>query len=207
MPRGGEEAGVSFCMTATELEKLIREELTAAGLWLSVDQYKSQFLEFPDGLFAELVLSDGSKLADVERIAREVGDELKKQGIDLDAIIRSTWSVKEIGDPSPAIAPSGRLVPAWRVPVTLISGGASRDIQVDVLYSVVLDIKQRIAGKGLDETSAVKEIVREYIEMELARGGESYWDPIHYPQQEINGNALTYLFMHTPVAGNLGIQD
>ncbi|HXY77725.1 MAG TPA: hypothetical protein VEH47_02870 [Candidatus Acidoferrales bacterium] len=193
-------------MTATELEKLIREELTRAGLWQLVDQHKSQFLEFPDGLFAELVLNDGSKVVDVERIAREVRQEVKKQGSDLDVIVRSMWAVKEIGNPIPAIAPSGGLMAAWRVPVTLVSGDARRDVQVDVLYSVVLEIKQRIAGKGLDETSAVKEIVREYIEMELSRGGESYWDPIHYPQQEINGSALVYLFMHTPVAENLGIR-
>jgi hypothetical protein len=193
-------------MTSTELERLIREKLEVAGLLQVLDEYKSQFLEFPDGLFAELVLNDGSKLVDVERIAREVRDEVKKQGIDVDVIVRSIWSVKEIGNPGPATAPSGGLMTAWRVPVALESGGARRDVQVDVSYGVVLEIKQRIAGKGVDETSAVKEIVREYIEIELSRGGESYWDPIRYPQQEINGNALAYLFMHTPVAENLGIQ-
>jgi len=187
-------------MTATELERLIRAELAKAGLWQLVDQYKSQFAEFPDGLFAELVLTEGSKLVDVERIGREIRGLLKKQNTDLDLIVRATWIVKEIGDP-----PYGNQVGRWRVPVILTSGAETQRVEVDVLYDVVVDIKQRIAGKGLDETSAVKEVVREFVEMELSLGGESYWDPIRYPQREINGNALSYLFVHSPVAQNLGI--
>jgi len=193
-------------MTSTQLERLMREKLGAAGLLQVLDEYKSQFLEFPDGLFAELVLTDGSKLVEVERIGREMRESLKKQNVDLDVIVRAIWTVNEIGNPSAARGASGGLRAAWTVPVTLASGGSRRVVEVDVLYGVVLDIKQRIAGKGLDEASAVKEVVREYIEMELSRGGESYWDPIHYPQQEINGSALSYLLMHTPVAQNLGIQ-
>ena len=59
-------------MTSTELERVVREKLKAAGLSEAIDEHGSQFLEFPDGLFAELVLNDGSKLVDVERVAREL---------------------------------------------------------------------------------------------------------------------------------------
>jgi len=188
-------------MTSTEMERLIREKLGAAGLLLVLDEYKSQFLEFPDGLFAELVLTDGSKLLEVERIGREVRESLKKQNVDLDVIVRSVWIVKEIANP-----PYGSPLGVWRIPVILASGSETRAVEVDVQYDVVLDIKNRIAEKALDETSAVKEVVREFIEMELSLGGESYWDPIRYPQREINGSALSYLFLHTPVAQNLGIR-
>jgi len=188
-------------MTSTEVEKLIREALNTVGLWQVVDQYKSQFLEFPDGFFAEIVLNDGSKLVDAERVVRQVEENLRKQGTELDVIVRANWTVKEVGDP-----PYGSQVGKWRIPVILTSGSATQKIEVDVLHEVVLDLKQKIAGKGLDETSAIKEVVREYLEMELSRGGESYWDPTRPPRQEINGNALSYLFMNTPVAETLGIQ-
>jgi hypothetical protein len=188
-------------MTSTEVEKLIREALVAAGLWQAVDQYKSQFLEFPDGFFAEIVLTDGSKLVDVGSVVRQIEEDQRKQGTELDVIVRSIWTVKEIGDP-----PYGNQIGRWQVPVMLTSGTETRKINVDVLQEVVLDIKNRIAGKGLAETSAIKEVVREFVEMELALGGESYWDPVQDPRREINGNALSYLFMHTSVAQNLGMQ-
>jgi hypothetical protein len=188
-------------MTSTEVEKLIREALTASGLWQVVDQHKSQFLEFPDGFFAEVVLNDGSKLVEAEGVARQIEESLRKQGTELDVIVRANWIVKEIANP-----PYGNQLGVWRIPVILASGAETRAVEVDVQYDVVLDIKNRIAEKTLDETSVVKEVVREFIEMELSLGGESYWDPIRYPRREINGSALSYLFLHTPVAQNLGIR-
>lgn len=188
-------------MTSTELERLIRERLETAGVLNVLDEYKSQFLEFPDGLFAELVLSDGSKLVEVERIGRELRESMKKKDIDLDVIVRSIWTVKEVGDP-----PYGNQLGTWRIPAVLASGTETRKIEVDVLYQVVEDVKNKIVGKGVDATTAIKEVVREFLEIELSLGGESYWDPIRYPLREINWAALSYLYMHTSVAQNLRIQ-
>ena len=204
-------------MTASELEVVIRGRLREAGLLAVVDEYKSQFLEFPDGLFAELVLSDGSKLVDTERIGREIRDSLKKQSVDLDVVVRSIWTVKEIGDPSDWVekevidprAPSGVSWPFIKVravPVVLTSGSATREVEVDVVLSAVDEIKRRIEGQGLDEKDAVKKVVREFVDMQLSLGGESYWDPIRYPQQELSEGALLYLFGHWPVEQNSGIQ-
>jgi len=194
-------------MTSSELENLIRAKLQDSRLLQVVDEFKSQFLEFPDEFFVELVITDGAKLVDVERIAREMRESLRKQSIDLDVIVRAIWTVREVGDPcTPADASGNPQLGRWRVPVTLASGGLTQQVEVDVLYTVVLDLKNRIAGKGWSEASAVKEVVREFIEMELSLGGESYWDPIRYSKREINGSALSYLFMHTPVAHTLGIQ-
>jgi len=194
-------------MTSTELERLIKKKLEGSELLPVLDEYKSQFLEFPDGLFAELVLNDGSKLLDVERIGREVRESLKKQSVDLDFIVRSNWVVSEVGDPCPAIGGSGGLKAAWgRVPITLTSGNSVRTVEVDVGLRAVDEIKHRIEGKGLDEKAAVKEVVKEFVEMQLSLGGESYWDPIRDPQQELNEGALLYLFGHSSVAQNLGIQ-
>ena len=193
-------------MTSTELERLIKKKLEGSELLPVLDEYKSQFLEFPDGLFAELVLNDGSKLLDVERIGREVRESLKKQGVDLDVMVRSNWTVTEVGDPCRAIGASGGLKAAWRIPITLTSGDSVRKVEVDVGLLAVDEIKRRIEGKGLDENAAVKEVVKEFVEMQLSLGGESYWDPIRYPQQELSEGALLYLFGHSSVAQNLGIQ-
>lgn len=193
-------------MTSTELERLIREKLEAAGLLPLLDEYKSQFLEFPDGLFAELVLNDGSRLVDVERLARELRDSLKRQMVDLDVIVRPIWTVKAVGDPSPARGASGGVRAALVVPVVLTSGNSTREVEVDVGLLAVDEIKRRIAGKGLDEKDAVKEVVREFIVMQLSLGGESYWNPDPQHREEVSEGALLYLFRHTPVAQNLGIQ-
>lgn len=193
-------------MSSSELEGIAKGKLRDEGLLGVLDEHKSQFLEFPDGLFAELVINDGSKLVDVERIGREVRELLKARGVELDVIVRSTWRVKEVGDPQPARGASGGLRAAWAVPVVLASGNATRDVEVDVGLLAVDGIKRKIQGKGLNEGAAVKEVVREFVELQLSLGGESYWDPIRYPQQELNESALLYLFMHTPVAQNLGIQ-
>jgi hypothetical protein len=194
-------------MTSTELERLIKKTLEESGLLPVLDEYKSQFLEFPDGLFAELVLNDGSKLLDVESIGREIRESLKKQGVDLDVMVRSNWTVTEVGDPCPATGASGGLKAAWgRVPITLTSGNSVRKVEVDVGLRAVDEIKQRIEGKGLDEKAAVKEVVKEFVEMQLSLGGESYWDPIRDPQQELSEGALLYLFGHSSAARNLGTQ-
>jgi hypothetical protein len=203
-------------MTSTEVEKLVREALTNAGLWQAVDQYTSQFLEFPDGFFAEIVLGDGSKLVDAERAVREVEETLRKQGIDLDTVVRSVWRVKDVSNPSDWIeeeildqrAPVGASWPFVRVlvvPVVLTSGSATQEVKVHVLLSVVGEIKRRIEGKGLDEKESVKKVVREFVSLELSRGGVSYWDPIGYPQSEVSEGALLYLFGQTPAARVLGI--
>lgn len=186
-------------MTSTELETLIREELTAAGLWEVVDQHKSQFLEFPDGLFAELVLNDGFRLVDVERIARELRESLKKKDVELDVIVRSVWTVQEIGDPRPAIGVSGGIRAAWAFPAALFSGGLTKQVEVHVTQAAIDEIRSRLAGpstKSLDEKAVMKEVVKEFLKLQLSLGGESYWDPMRYPQQELNEAAFLYLLGH-----------
>ncbi len=185
-------------MTATELESVIRGQLAKAGLWELIDQRKSQFLEFPDGLFAELVLDDGSKLVDVERVAREVQDSLDKQGVDLDVIVRSIWAVQSVGN---ARLAKGVFRGAWNFPAMLVSGGLTTGVEVDVTLLAVDDIKRRLkeSPELVDESSAIKEVVTEFLKLQLSFGGESYWDPIRNPTQELNDSALLYLFMHSPV--------
>src|SRR5208337_4243530 len=146
-------------MTSTELEKLTRDELTNVGLWRVVDRHKSQFLEFPDGVFAEVVLADGSKLEDAEGVLRALRENLRKQGIELDAIVRASWTVENIGDPRPSIDISGDIRLATVFQVRLVSGGATADVDVVMDPPVVLGIRRKLlsaSAKSLDEIAVMK---------------------------------------------------
>jgi hypothetical protein len=182
-------------MTSTELERLIRGKLEASGLLQAIDEHKSQFMEFPSELFAELVLTDGSKLVDVERIGRELRESLKKQGVEVVVIVRSIWIVKTLDGPKSAITVAGGIRPAWAFTATLLSGGLSCNVEVDVTMSAVDAIKRSVAEKSaglVDEGSAIKEIVKEFLKLRLSFGGESYWDPLRERQLDLNEDALSY---------------
>jgi len=193
-------------MTSTELEREILERLRTAELLPLLEESDSQFLEFPDGFFVELVLNDGSRLVDVERVGRELREELRKQGIDLDILVRALWRVEAIGDPFPARGALGGIKGALAVPVILASGKATTQVEVDVGLFAIEEIRRRIKGKSLGENDAVREVVKEFIEMQLSLGGESYWKPDPRRPEELSEGALLYLFGHTSVAQNLGLQ-
>jgi hypothetical protein len=189
-------------MTSTEVERLIREKLERDQLLQFLDEHKSQFLEFPDGLFVELVLNDGSKLIDVERICREMRESLQKQGIDLDVIVRADWTVRAVASPGPARAESGGIRAVWGFPAKLVSGKAVIDVEVDVTQLAVQEIKRRVADGSLgsrDEKMVMRDVVTEFLKLQLSPGGESYWDPLRFPVQELNDSALHYLWMHGSV--------
>jgi hypothetical protein len=189
-------------MTSSELERLIRQRLEAAKLLQVLDEFKSQFLEFPDGLFAELVLNDGSRLVDVERIGRELRESLRKQGVDLDVIVRAVWTVREVGDPQPARGASGGIRSAWAFPATLVSGGLTVDVEVDVDTFAIDAIRRRLldrGAQGVDEKEVMKDVVQEFLKLQLSTGGESYWDPIRYPQPELRESTFAYLLGHSAV--------
>jgi hypothetical protein len=167
-----------------------------------LDEHKSQFLEFPDGFFVELTLNDGSRLVEVEGITRELRELLAKQNVELDVIVRANWAIQGVEGPTPAISVSGGIRAAWAFRVTLTSGSLTTNVEVDVTQVAVLEIKRKVKEGSLgsaDETAAVKEVVKEFVKLQLSFGGESYWDPIRYPQQELNEAALLYLFGHSVV--------
>lgn len=183
-------------MTAAELERTVREELTNAGLWPDVDERKSQFLEFPDGLFAEIVLNDGSKLAEAERVVSLLKVESKLDRQELDAIVRANWTIEGVDGPVPAIVVPGGIRSAWAFTATLKAGGLSKTVVVHVTMSAVDAIKRNIAksGEAVDEAEAIKEVVREFLRLRLSYGGESYWDPLDDQSLELNEDALLYWF-------------
>ena len=120
----------------------------------------SQFLEFPDGLFAEIVLNDGSKLAEAERVVSLLKVESKLDRQELDAIVRANWTIEGVDGPVPAIVVPGGIRSAWAFTATLKAGGLSKTVVVHVTMSAVDAIKRNIAksGEAVDEAEAIKEV-------------------------------------------------
>ncbi len=192
-------------MTSTELEKLVRTELGAAGLWEVVDQNESQFLEFPDGLFAELVLKDGSKLVDVERVAQELRERLRKQNIELDVIVRALWTVESVQYAGTALVPTGQFrLDTEAFVATLASGAVKTTVEVQVTKAAWEEIKAKLCaslpssgGDIVSERGLVERVVREFLGFQLSLGGSNYWNPFRSKTLELNELALQYLLWHS----------
>jgi len=191
-------------MTSGELENLIKSRLGVAGLAQFLDEGKEQYLEFPDGFFAEVVLKDGSRLPDAQRILRVVKEELGKQGVELSVIVRAIWEVVAVQ--SGGITPPGSNG-FHRFVVSLQSGGRECTVTVDVtalaLAGIVNAFREGILREvGSDEQTALSGIVREFVRFELSHAGESYWDPTLDPELALNENALSYLLIHNPATSS-----
>jgi len=187
-------------MTSFELGNLIKDRLSVAGLGQHLDETKEQYLEFPEGFFAEVVLKDGSRLSEAQRIVKSIEEELSKQGIEMDAIVRAVWEVVRVE--KAGIAPSGS-AGAQRLIATLRSGERECRVTVDMTGNALAMVLAALAQGGLreygpDRDAAVVGIVREFVRLELSYGGESYWDPILHPELTLNENALAYLTMDSP---------
>ncbi len=187
-------------MTSFELGNLIKDRLGASGLSQYLDETKEQYLEFPDGFFAEVVLKDGSKLSEAQRTVRSIEEELRKQGVELNAIVRANWEVVNVRNAGMAPPGSGGF---HRFIVTLRSGERECAVTLDVTGLAVAEILNAFrAGSlreyGADEHAALSGIVREFVRLELSYGGESYWDPTLRDEITLDENALSYLIIHNP---------
>jgi hypothetical protein len=185
-------------MTSFDVGNVIKDRLQAAGLSQYLDDAKEQYLEFPDGFFAEVVLKDGSKLSEVQRLVKSIEEELRKQGVELDAIVRATWEVVGIRKAGLAPGPAN----GQRFLATLRSGSRECEVAVDMpgfaLASVLAAFnKGDLRDFGTEKDAVLGEIVSAFLRLELSLGGQSYWDPILYPGRTLDENALQYVTMHT----------
>ena len=185
-------------MTSFELGNLIENRLAAAGLARDVDEGKEQYLEFPDGFFAEIVLKDGTRLPEAQRLIKSIEEELRTKGIELDAIVRATWEVVAIRKAGPAPGPAN----GQRFVATLRSGSRELEVRVDMpgvaLAGVLAEFNQGgLRDFGADKDTVLNRIVSAFLRLELSLAGESYWDPLLYPERTLDENALQYVTMHT----------
>jgi hypothetical protein len=176
-------------MERAEVDKIVKENLASAGVLEAVDREKDQLLECPEDLFAEIVLSDGSKLKDAEEVLRRIQPDLEGRGVRLDSIGRATWRVRDVdryydaGWIVDSSRPGGVLsLPILRFKVTLESGSTKTDVWVDVTPSGYDQLKQA----GHSDEESLKKIVERF------RGDPtlSWWnkllgsDPISTPGTE-----------------------
>ncbi len=168
------------------IENLFRRKLEEAGLlpYLSVEA--SQFLDFPGSFFVDLVLKDGTKLAEVRTLVEQI---LKEKATRLDVIVRTLWEIERVGDPEQLYSrKTGTPRAAVGYPVDLRSGKAATRVWVEVTYLA----EETFESHGADREDT-KRIVREYVAAQLKIGGASYWDPEGSPHLEINGDTAGFI--------------
>lgn len=183
-------------MTITDLEQSVRGKLQEAGLLQYLDEDKTQFIEFPDGWFAEIVVKDGSKLLDVERIVERYKENLRRnEAGELDEIVRPVWTIEKIERIGPGVSFPG-LQPGIRFSVLLQSGTLSCRVMVDVTEGALTLIREKLSETKAPEDAALHEIVREFTNLWLSQGGTSYWDPRRDARLELDAAAFMYLIGH-----------
>lgn len=161
-------------MNVKQLEAKIIERLSEAGLLSILDRDSIQVLDIDGEVWAEVVVSDANKTADVEKLLRPLlraSDSLT---------IRSRWRIAEIGDPAPAYGPDGGLRAAVLVPVRLTSGAKQETVTVAITKLAEWEL-ERILGSKVP----FKRVAEVIVESSLQRGGQSAWDPIAQSYLEV----------------------
>jgi hypothetical protein len=192
-------------MTSIQVEDLVEHQLRDAGLSKFVSREHSQFLDLGDEMFVEVVLNDATPLNDVEKIVHQTSREVKGQGVKLDSVVRALWEVDDVRYLGPSRSSNGGLRAAYEFEVTLKSGSRRHRVIVDVSWSAVEFLRQKLGlGKfvsGSDDAlqkghlsdELVGERVRGFVERELSWGGTSYWDPVLHPRRDLNDAAMLFL--------------
>ncbi len=195
-------------MTTTELEKIINDRLGAAGLLPLLDRTRSQRLDFPEGVFVELVLTDASKLRQVENTLNQIRTELAQEGTQIDSIVRALWRVKSVEYQGPARAPTGEPKLALAFRAVLESGQQACEVVVE-LHVLALNELRKKMGKAskvgsfswseIDDVDrgTLESVAAQFLTLQLLAGGTSYWDPIRFGHQELNEPAMMYLLART----------
>jgi len=195
-------------MRTAELETTFRDKLEQAGLVAAMNEEKSQFLDLPDGFFAEIVLNDGSKLAGAERVVRTVREQLEEKGVRVDSIVRAVWRVKEISFVGAAQGVSGGLKAALEFGAVLESGSRQCRVSIELTLAALNKLREKLAlpekvgfpGWAKDgdvDEHVLRKVVAEFLDFQLSSGGESYWDPIRFPKLELNEWTVSYMIPDT----------
>jgi hypothetical protein len=172
-------------MEAVDVESKFEAKIREAGLLPFFSAKESHFLDLEGDLFVEIVARDSTKLPEFGRIAEEV----KAENPSVKAVVRAHWEVEGVGNPvQPYNMQTGTPRTAAVYPVTLRSGNGEKKISVEVttLASMVL-------GEHGFDSEAIKRVIRDFVGRRLLVGGSSYWDPIRFPQLEINGDMAGHI--------------
>ncbi len=182
-------------ISALDLKSEFKERLEAAGLWDKLDLRDSQFLDIPPQVFVELVMNDAGVAGRIADVAGDV--QLSHPDEDMDIVIRAHWEVRSVEYSGVAVGLSGGVRAAERFEVVIASGSVTQRIAVDVTKDALDLLKSRMGETVADPRGQiVKELVRKFVEMQLSRGGTSYWDPIRSSQLDLNAAAAQYMIGH-----------
>jgi hypothetical protein len=172
-------------MTVVDVESKFEEKIRQAGLVPFFSPNESHFLDLGGDLFVEIVARDSTKLSEFSRIA----DELKAESPNVKTVVRAHWEVEAVGDL--VQARNFETGAPWfgeLYPVTPRSGSGEKKIWVEVTTLA----SRALRAHGFD-TEAIKRVVRDFVGERLKIGGSSYWDPMRFPQLEINGDVAEYI--------------
>ena len=187
-------------MSDAELERRIKERLNSAGLLVSMDAARSQFLEVP-GPFCELVLSDGSKLKEAREVIDGLKAEFAAENLRFEAIVRATWQAKSVKYEQPCPAKSGGIKGALCYRATLTCGYGRLDVLIEVGSSAIQTIRETLGSKlpavGAEQSEAFLNIVRAYVQQKLDQGGTLCWNADLEPTLQIDAVALRNVWAHS----------
>ncbi|HEY5175336.1 MAG TPA: hypothetical protein VII95_07190 [Terriglobales bacterium] len=197
-------------MTETELQKTVKQQLTEAGLGTVIDYESSQFFTVPEGVFAEVVLTDASHQAEASLVLAEMAEALRAQGVELTSIVRSLWQVGDIRYVEPAWSPEGGISTALRFSAELKSGNRTQFVFVHVTIVALTELRQKLGKedflmhigwlpeKGDVDEGNISAAIKSYLEIQLESGGMSYWDPLVNRELELDEAAMSYVLGHSP---------
>ena len=178
-------------------ETTVKKDLVAAGLQDFINWKSSQFLDCGSEFFVELVLNEGSKISEAERLlAREV-ELLGGHNEILDGVVRAAWEVLEIKPLGQVISSNGFPRASKAFIAELKSGNATCIVEVDMTYSAIELLRRKRSGTAHSNGKCVpaNEVgaIRRYLEHQLSYGGTSYWNPLKYSRRELNEAGMYYL--------------
>ena len=178
-------------MTENEVEELLRVKLHKAGILdTDLDAKKTSLFLTPEGVLADVVLTDGSKLEQAEEAAEEAKSELEKQGVSLLPTVRTRWCVVDVKPQFNTEELPTRISEGFfGLPyvATLKSGSREQKVGVEIMPGA--DTRTEAAAKWNDAT--LRNFVKEELEGWLSVGGAGYWDPIREPRRIVGGPTFT----------------
>jgi hypothetical protein len=154
-------------MSIERLQHEMRTQFDRAGLLPFLVEASSEIVDLDGELFAEIVLSDRTKLDEATNLMRTIFQNTRYS-----LVVRSKWLIEQIGNLAPAYGESGGLKAAVLIPVTLRSGDECTTVTVSVTKMAEWEFDS-ILGRKTD----LKQVAKVVVESALRRGGRSFWDP------------------------------
>lgn len=175
----------------------IRPVFESDGIWSDVDQSKSTYLLVPY-MFAHIVLKDASKYEIAIDALQRIDIRLKAQNETFTWRLRSGWKIDRAEHRGIYYGEDGTIRAASEVYVELSSGSRIVPMRVAFTHQAAEDLGA-VSRHAPNDYEAHRrqevEKTRSYIELLLAAGGESAWDPL-WPGQDhltINSTGLAWI--------------